>query len=115
MPTRRQQEQELIYISRLVDDTRTLVAKAQRDLSMAENRQRILVEALAPKQDGKVGISDHALVRYLEHRFKLDMVALKAEILTPIRVAAIKAGTNRIKVGGLKFIVKDNTVVTVID
>ncbi len=63
----------------------------------------------------EIRVSDHALVRYLERRYKLHTDELRAEILTPDRVAAIKAGASRISCKGFDFVVKNGVVVTVID
>ncbi len=115
MATRRQNEQELKEVTHWVNELRGTLSATQRELSAAEKRQRNLVSALAPNPSNGIGVSDHALLRYLEKRFDLDLPALKAEILTPDRIGAIKAGAHKISVDGLKYIVKDNTVVTVMD
>ncbi len=115
MASRREMERELKDLTAKIDELKTTVAQSQRALSVAENRQKVLVHELAPRQKNGVNVSDHALIRYLERRFKLDLDGLRAEILTPERISAIKAGAGRISVDGLKFIVKDNTIVTVVD
>ncbi len=57
-------------------------------------------------------VSDHALLRYLERYYKIDMEKMRAEIMTPIVEAAIKAGAKTVKVHGIAFVLRDNTIVT---
>lgn len=68
----------------------------------------------------KIGVSDHAVVRYLERVWELDIVKVKQEIVTPsIRQQIGKAGTNTGIFYGrtqkdFKAIIENGTVVTVI-
>lgn len=59
-------------------------------------------------------ISDHAILRWLERVHRMDIEAIKKEILTPDRMAAVKLGAHRIKTGDYTIIIADNTVVTVL-
>jgi len=114
MATRRENEHDLKMVTEGVIKWKAALVHAQRELSLHETRQKKLVEALAPKRSAiRANVSDHALLRYLEKRFKLDLPTLRAEILTPYRVNAIEAGANKIRFDGLTFIVKDQTIVTV--
>jgi len=65
-------------------------------------------------------ISDHALVRFLERAYGCDIDDVRAvlsELLTRAEGAAgrIGGGAYAIKTLGLTFIVRDKTVVTVLD
>jgi len=62
----------------------------------------------------RVAVSDHAVLRYLERRYKTDVEAIRQEILTPCRVAAIKAGASQITVAGLTFKISDGVITTIL-
>ena len=64
----------------------------------------------APKKPPKV--SDHALLRYFERKYKIDFETIRSEMLTPTVRAAILAGTTVVKIDGLQYIVRDNTIIT---
>jgi len=57
-------------------------------------------------------ITDHALIRYLERKLGLDMDVIRAEILTDDLIAAAATLGGKCTYG--KFVIKDNTVVTVL-
>jgi hypothetical protein len=58
------------------------------------------------------GISDHALLRFIERILGIDVDALRGRILTQGVVAAIKAGASAVEVEGVKFVVKRGVIVT---
>jgi hypothetical protein len=60
-------------------------------------------------------ITDHALLRYIERVLGVDVAGLRAEILNPNVIAAIAGGASSITKDGVKFVVKGNALVTVID
>lgn len=63
----------------------------------------------------KVKVSEHAMFRYLERSGRLDRKALEQELLTPGLVAAVMSGALSYKVDGVTFVIKGDTVVTVLD
>jgi hypothetical protein len=63
----------------------------------------------------RVEISDHAMLRYLERTGRIDMEALKKEILTPDLVSAVKLGANSFKVNGHTWLMENGRVVTFLD
>lgn len=71
-----------------------------------------LAKRLRPTPEPR--LSDHALMRFIERVFGVDFEAMRAEILNPNIVAAIKAGASAVTVRGVKMLVKDNTIVTVV-
>jgi len=58
-------------------------------------------------------LSDHALMRFAERALGLNIEALKARIMTPVVIQAIKNGASAVTVEGIKMKVVDNTIVTV--
>lgn len=71
------------------------------------------------RTEGRVVVSDHAVVRYLERRYGMDLDAIRAEIVPPAVASAVAAlgGTAQIDVpakhGPHTVVVKDLVVVTV--
>jgi len=63
------------------------------------------------------GVTDHAVLRYLERIFGLDTDAIRAEILSQMGGSqALKAGDFKLrKRDGTAVVVKDGKVVTVMD
>lgn len=59
-------------------------------------------------------VCDHAIVRYLERKKKMDIDAIKAEILTEQNISAIRAGATKIKTDGVVLIIKNGVVITVL-
>lgn len=69
------------------------------------------------KPERTPGVSDHALVRWLERRHHIDLDVVRATILTPERQEAIRCGATSIhcREEGLTLIVAENgTIKTVL-
>ncbi len=62
-----------------------------------------------------IRLSDHALIRYLERVWGIDMDTVREEILTPPVVDAIRAGASSVRVNGAMLIVENKCVVTALD
>lgn len=67
-----------------------------------------------------IGVSDHALVRWLDRSGAMDMEQLRAMLLASLQraaTAAARVGSSRylIVADGLVFVVKEDTVVTVLE
>lgn len=58
-------------------------------------------------------VSDHALLRYLERVYEFDLAKFRAEMLTPEVRAALRVGATAVNVGNFRFVLRENTVVTV--
>lgn len=86
-------------------------SKLQKALNEHENEMSDILLSLN-KDNDKIEVTDHALVRYLEKRFDLEQ--FRKEILTDINIQAIKAGADSISVNSQKFVIKNNKVITVI-
>lgn len=67
------------------------------------------------RKKGKVAVTDHAVVRYLERVAGVDIDAVKREIqeLVPSRKGLEGIDTLNVFKGPIKLVVKDNIVVTV--
>lgn len=75
----------------------------------AELSRREAVDNIVPT------ISDHALLRYIERVFGVDIEAMKAELLTETVVLAIKSGASAVKSPIGTMVIKGSTVVTFLD
>lgn len=72
----------------------------------AELARRETRDAIVPT------ISDHALLRYIERVFNVDIDAMKAELLTDTVVLAIKSGATGVKTPHGTLVIRGSTVVT---
>lgn len=59
----------------------------------------------------RYGVSDHAIVRYLERVVGVDVDKIRCEILD-LCEPAMRAGAAKVKVGKLEFCLVDDTVAT---
>lgn len=92
------------------------LAAADREYRAAKARTEALQKQIdsAPKEPM---VTEHALLRYIERVYKIDLAELTAQILTPTTVTAIKtlgSGKYPLKSGG-KAVVKGLNVVSVTD
>ena len=92
------------------------IAAQEAGLASLKNRltvldkeyQRRMKRALEPT------VSDHALLRYLERVYNLNIEEKRQEMLSDNVQSAIKAGATSINFDGVKFKVSDNVITTVI-
>lgn len=62
-----------------------------------------------------VAISDHAVLRYLERVYGVDMVAVRAEMNVPGLAVAVAFGADTVKLGcGARLKLQGDVVVTVV-
>ena len=92
---------------------------AQRKTIAAEKAVKALeaqVRSLEEKcnTEAPVVVTDHAIVRWLERKYDMDMENVRADILSEGTEAAIKfANTGKITKGDLALVVENRVVVTV--
>jgi hypothetical protein len=100
---------------RISEHQREMTALQGEVAQMEATRRSLLAEVerrSRPAED--VRITDHALLRYVERVFGIDIDALKREILTDGVARCIELGASTITVKGIQFRVKDRSIVTVI-
>ena len=56
-------------------------------------------------------VTDHALLRYLERRYGVDVAALREQIRLRVRPAA-KMGARGVSIDGVYFVIRNGRVVT---
>lgn len=108
---RKELERELQDISKSIPDLKQAVSFSQSNLSKAEKRLTKLTAILNTAAIGPT-VSDHAVLRYLERKFNLDINGIRDEILTPNAKTAIEQGATAIKSGGMEFRVRNKTITT---
>jgi hypothetical protein len=72
------------------------------------------ITRLQAEAERQPAISDHALLRYMERKMGFDIEALKGQLLTKERIAAINAGASKIKVDGVEFCIRNKVITTVV-
>lgn len=95
------------------------IAELAMRISALHERKKFLQGMLAGGREEReaapdVRVSDHAVLRYLERKYGMDIDALRAEILTPQRQKAFARGCRAVRAGEVLFIAKNGTVVTVL-
>jgi len=85
--------------------------KAQQELKQQNQLDFSFERELSTKHPF---VCDHAILRYLERKKKMDIDAIRAEILTEQNISAIKAGATKIKTDGIILVIKNGGVITVL-
>ncbi|WP_147023304.1 hypothetical protein [Microvirga aerophila] len=100
---------------RISEHHREMTALQGEVAQMEATRRSLLAEVerrSRPPDD--VRITDHALLRYVERVFGIDVDAVRREILTDGVARCIELGASTITVKGIQFRVKYRSIVTVI-
>ena len=99
-----------------VDRIRTDLSKWNQEFKNKKQELFDVRKEIERHAMGGVGISDHAVVRYLERKTGLDVETLKKEIV-PQKVRQLMnscgGGTFKVKVDGVVYVVTDNVLVTI--
>lgn len=88
-------------------DTQVADLRASFNMVRAE-----LAKRLKPSPEPRC--SEHALLRYIERVHGIDVEAIRAEIMTPSIVEALKMGASAVTVNNVKFKCSAGTIVTVL-
>ena len=118
--TRKEKEFRLKDLQKIIPQLEKEMKKAHQEASAKSSNvdklknEQISICASLTAVSKEIGVSDHALMRYLERKYKFDFEQYREEILTPVVKQAIKAGATSINVGGVSFKVTSNTITTTI-
>lgn len=63
-------------------------------------------------KDARVILTDHAMLRYIERKYNINIDELREEIMTPNVVAAVRMGEKSIETNGMKFMIDGTRIVT---
>ena len=104
-------EVDLKGLGKEVKDKQQAQSKAFNQLNSVKREIELL-------KTTDIVVSEHAILRYLERTMGLDLEQVKSQILTTDNIILIKnMGNGKYPVGngsGLKLVVKQNTVVSVV-
>lgn len=110
------QGQRETLMAQLKDASRECAEASARERQLRERLKRIEQKLKALEADAEPKVSEHALLRYLERVKGIELDTIVQEILSPSHLSIIRAAPNcTINVKGIKFIVKNGTVVTTLD
>lgn len=118
--TRKKLESQLAKQVSEIEASKIEVGNLQKQLAQKEKAAKELREkiaALAAKKRKEIGITEHALLRYLERVKGMDLAALEQEIITEkIRgLVAELGGSGQYPSGeGYAVVMKDFQIVTII-
>ena len=89
----------------------------QGDYHKARLQLKDIKYEIGQLKDKDIVVSEHAMLRYLERAMGLDLDDIKQAILTEeIKAYVGKLGNGKYPIGnGLRVVVKDNVVVSVVD
>lgn len=69
-------------------------------------------EPVEPAVSRGTGVSDHAIVRYMERALGIDMDRIRAQIMSPMVESAMQAGVTRVRTSEGVFVLRDGTVIS---
>jgi hypothetical protein len=106
--TKLNEERELLKL-KLNEISKQLTVKNQ-------SISRIISEINKHKGDGKVNVSEHAILRYLERVEGISVEEIESKILTPeiIKMIEVVGGTGKYPLNGNTIVMKDFTVTTIL-
>jgi len=88
----------------------SLLAEKKRTIKKALERAAKKIEA----NTKKIQMTEHALLRYYERRFSLDLEEQTAEIIKEIQKMGDLSENGKFPIGnGLRAVVKDSVIVTI--
>lgn len=86
---------------------RSALAQELNEIRQALESQKLKVE--------KPTVSQHALMRYASRVLGVDFEEIEKRMLSPVNCAAIEAGATALKLDGLKLVIRDKVIVTIVD
>lgn len=86
---------------------KSALAQELNEIRQAIESQKLKVQ--------KPAVSQHALMRYASRVLGVDFEEIEKRMLSPVNCAAIEAGATALKLDGLKLVIRDKVIVTVVD
>ena len=92
------------------------VKTAQSAQNKAEHQLKRVLQEISDLAEKDVIVSEHAILRFLERKFSLDIEDIKKDIFSDsIKIQHQALGNGQYPItDGLKAVIKNNTVVTVV-
>lgn len=99
---------EKANVDRDIAANRAKARSLDHDLRELEERIKICRE----NKEQNIILTDHALLRYIERKYNIDIDKMRDEIMQPNVISAIKCGAKSIETDGIKFVFDKRTIVT---
>lgn len=79
------------------------------------NKLKNQLSAIQKSKAGKIKVTEHAILRYLERVEELDIAAVEQQIVTPelIEMTATLGGSGKYPINGFLVVMKKGVVVTI--
>lgn len=104
-------------VERALEEKKAVIAQHQRECNKLQKELYSIDEEIEmlERQKGKIAVTDHAVVRYMERVSGVDVDAIREEIrqLVPSRKGLEGITDLNVFKGSHKLVIKDNAVVTV--
>jgi len=104
---------ELNEKERQLDNLKLSNSRISKEITAVQFEIKKLKDQMDNVKSGKVVVSEHALLRYLERFREIDLNLIEDEIISKIQPSLISS-TCVVKSNGVKYVIKDNVVVTIV-
>lgn len=86
------------------------------EIQKCEQRKQKLENQVFKQGLSELQVTDHAVVRYIERFYQLDLEGIKKEIVADVEKfdGALKNGAGRIKTDKLSYVIKENKIITIL-
>jgi hypothetical protein len=102
---------------RLIEIEHELCGLSARRKVLGTEKEQLIREKKSVKDPlfgGKITVSDHALIRWLERMKGIDMDLVRQKVLSDQQVLAIRCGASAIRSNGHRYVIKDYTLVSIV-
>lgn len=116
MSTETAEEKELRKVEAqlvMLRDSRQTIGE---QIQKYEQQKQRLQNLIFKKNITELQVTDHAVVRYIERFYQLDLDGIKKEIISDVEKfdGYLKNGTGKISTDKLSYVIKDNKIITLI-
>lgn len=96
-------------------DIHRFMAEYQRIYNAKKKERVSLIEKIEEMKKGDLKVSEHAILRYIERVLGIDLKEIEKNILNCVPDSQEVLGNGTYPCGEYKVVVKENTVVTIIN
>lgn len=107
---------QLAKMEAKIEGLKTEISSAQKELNLLQKEKKSLQERIRHLSgDGKLIVSEHAILRWLERKHGVDLKGIEREILNDevLRITDTLGGNGEFPNGDMVLIIKQNVVITV--
>lgn len=103
----------LKQLGKLIPQKKDQASLLQKELSALMKEEANIVKGLNRKVKDPM-VSDHAVIRYMERKYNINIQDIRKEILTDTVREAIEVGAVSVSVNGVKLKIVNKVITTVI-